>query len=84
MKYHWEHQDIHAGRLVDSHNRAERYMIGYDASIDSKDGNLLLVSMRDGMLVEKGCTAVAMAARLNASAMRAVCVREDDLPAKSA
>lgn len=46
MKYIWEPQDIHVGRQVDSHNRAERYMIGYDPSRDTEKGNLLLVSLR--------------------------------------
>lgn len=80
MKYQWEAQDVVAGRKVDSHNRAERYMIGYDASINT-DGNLLLVSLRDGMLVEKGATAEALAQRMNESGMRAVCIREDDIAA---
>ncbi|HDV6123122.1 TPA: hypothetical protein RJN57_000626 [Pseudomonas aeruginosa] len=81
MKYQWEAQDVVAGRKVDSHNRAERYMIGYDASINSENGNLLLVSLRDGMLVEKGVTAEALAQRMNESGMRAVCIREDDIAA---
>jgi hypothetical protein len=83
MKYQWEAQDVVAGRHVDSHNRAERYMIGYDASINTEDGNLLLVSLRDGMLVEKGVTAAALAQRMNESGMRAVCIRENDIAAPS-
>lgn len=79
MKYQWEAQDVVVGRQVDSHNRAERYMIGYDASINTGDGNLLLVSLRDGMLAEKGVTAESLAKRLNDAGMRAVCIRENDI-----
>lgn len=84
MKYLWEAQDVAVGRKVDSHNRAERYMIGYDVSIDTEAGNLLLVSLRDGMLAEKDLTAEAMAQRLNDARMRAVCVREDDVASSTA
>lgn len=83
MKYLWEAQDVAVGRKVDSHNRAERYMIGYDVSIDTEKGSLLLVSLRDGMLATKGLTAEAMAAHLNDTRMRAVCVREDDIAAST-
>lgn len=79
MKYIWEPQDIHVGRQVDSHNRAERYMIGYDPSRDTEKGNLLLVSLRDGMVTDIGMTAADLAKRFNEDSMRAVCVREDDL-----
>lgn len=79
MKYQWEAHDVVVGRKVDSHNRAERYMVGYDVSIDTEGGNLLLVSLRDGMLAEKGVTAEALAQYLNISAMRPVSIIEDDI-----
>ena len=84
MKYLWEAHDIVEGRKVDSHNRAERYMIGYDVSINREDGNLRLVSLRDGMLATPSLTPEAMAAHLNDSGMRAVCVREEDIAPNAA
>lgn len=84
MKYQWEAQDVVVGRKVDSHNRAERYILGYDVSINTEDGNIILVSLRDGMLAKNGLTAEAMAEHLNDAGMRAVCIREDDIAASAA
>jgi|GEM_PF-6518723 len=83
MKYTWEAQDVVSGRHVDTSNRAERYIIGYDPSI-IEGGNLTLVSLRDGMLSQKGLTAEAMAQHLNDAGMRATCIRDDDMGATAA
>jgi hypothetical protein len=84
MKYQWEAHDVAVGRKVDSHNRAERYIIGYDVAINTEDGNLLMVSLRDGMLAKSGETAESMAKHLNESGMRPICVRAEDVSAKAA
>lgn len=86
MKYIWEACDIHAGRPVDSHNRAERYVIGYDPRRNHENGNLNLVSMRDGMQITQEHTEVSLAAYLNGKegvygGYRPVEVCQDDIPA---
>jgi len=78
MKYTWEARDVVSGRTVDTSNRAERYMIGYDPSI-IEGGKMTLVSLRDGMLSQKGLTAEEMAQHLNDAGMRATCIRDDDM-----
>ncbi|HEJ2342365.1 TPA: hypothetical protein ACKQHR_001591 [Pseudomonas aeruginosa] len=67
MKYIWEACDIHEGRKVDSHNRAERYLIGYEPQRDAETGNLILVSLRDGMQITKEHTSSSLAEYLNES-----------------
>lgn len=87
MKYTWEECDIHVGRQVDSHNRAERYVIGYDPRRNHEDGNLTLVSLRDGMQLTQEHTAASLADYLSgkgssssAYAYRPVDIRNDDIP----
>jgi len=53
-------------------------MIGYDPSI-IEGGKMTLVSLRDGMLSQKGLTAEEMAQHLNDAGMRATCIRDDDM-----
>ncbi|MGI0646779.1 hypothetical protein ACRCPS_17340 [Pseudomonas aeruginosa] len=87
MRYNWEPCDITCGRQVDSHNRAERYVIGYDPSRNHENGNMILYSLRDGMLVTKDHTLASMAAYLNDPAERAfrpVAVAEGDIQTKAA
>lgn len=80
MKFEWEEQDIKSGRKVDSHNRAERYIIGYDPRCMGKD-NIALISLRDGMISSAGKTHAEMAAHLTESRMRPVDIDlEDHLP----
>lgn len=79
MKYLWETHDVVAGRQVDSHNRAERYIIGYDVSLNECRGNLILVSLRDGMLARKEFTHKEMARYLTESGMRPVGISEEDV-----
>lgn len=86
MQYNWEPCDIKSGRQVDSHNRAERYVIGYDPSRNHEEGNVLLYSLRDGMLVTQHHTPASMAAYLNDPAERAfrpVGVVEGDIQLKA-
>lgn len=87
MKYTWEPCDIRVGRHVDSHNRAERYIIGYDPRRSSAEGNLILVSFRDGNMVTQGHSEVSLAEYLserenNRGGFRPVDIREDDIPGK--
>lgn len=82
MLYQWEEHDICCGRQVDSHNRAERYMIGYDPTVMSEEGNRILVSLRDGMLATAGLTESAMADHLNEAKMRPVDVCPSDTDAE--
>ncbi|MFT3987160.1 hypothetical protein [Aestuariivirga sp.] len=65
MKYTWERDDIIVGRLVDTSNRTERSIIGYDLIRDAADGNLALVSLRDGLVIIRDLTAEALAEHLN-------------------
>lgn len=83
MKYIWEKQDIHVGRRVDSRNRNERYIIGYEPGRNHEDGNLILVSLADGLMATKDHTEVSLAEYLNEredkrGGFRPVDIREDD------
>lgn len=77
MKYEWEELDIKPGRRVDSHNRAEQYILGFDAAINKEQGNLVLVSLADGMVSIKEHSATRMADHLNQCKMRPVEIAED-------
>jgi len=80
MKFEWEPQDVKNGRKVDSHNRAERYIIGYDPKSMGKDC-LVLVSTVDGMIIAAGHTHESMAANLTEGRYRPVDIDlEDHLP----
>jgi len=82
MKFEWEEQDIKSGRKVDSHNRAERYIIGYDPRSMGKD-NLALISLRDGMITSCGKTHAEMAEHLTEAKYRPIDIDlEDHLPVK--
>lgn len=89
MKYTWEECDIHVGRQVDSHNRAERYVIGYDPRRNHEDGNLTLVSLRDGMQLTQEHTAASLADYLSDKgsensryAYRPVDILQGDIPSQ--
>ncbi|MBW6122578.1 hypothetical protein KZ843_06685 [Pseudomonas aeruginosa] len=88
MKYTWEECDIHVGRHVDSHNRAERYVIGYDPRRNHEDGNLTLVSLRDGMQITQEHTEASLADYLNdkrsdvSYGFRPVDIRQNDIPSQ--
>ena len=64
MKYEWEEQDIIVGRRVESPNRSEQYMIGYDPSSISSN-NLILVSLLDGMMTTSSISKGNMAIHFN-------------------
>lgn len=81
MKYTWEPRDIIAGRIVDSYNRTEQYIIGYE--VGTSDDRLLLVSLTDGMIFTKGHTEESMAEYLNErennrGGFRPTDIRKDD------
>lgn len=51
MKYDWDMSDIVAGRLVESRNRSERYIIGYVYTNDhNSEAKWHLVSLLDGLI----------------------------------
>lgn len=77
MKFTWEEQDIKSGRQIDSHNRAERYIIGYDPSGESGK-NIAVISLRDGMISTKDHSQESLASWLNKSNSRPVGVEMDD------
>lgn len=81
MKYTWEPQDIITGRTIDSYNRSEQYLIGYE--VGTSDNRLLLISLKDGMIFTKGHTETSMAEYLNErdhgrGGFRPTDVRRDD------
>lgn len=79
MRYEWEGLDVAPGRLVESHNRAERYILGYDPTIGHEVGNLTLCCLNDGRLAVKNVCREKMANYLNASRMRPIELRLDDV-----
>lgn len=81
MKYIWEEQDIHTGRRVSSWNRAEDYLVGYDASIHSEaDGkpSFALISLIDGMIVAKGMSRQGLVDHLNKGGYRPNSIHDED------
>jgi hypothetical protein len=60
----WEAQDVVPGQITAKVGRKERWLIGYDPSVDSKQ-KYALISLADGMLSHRNMTKLAMAAHLN-------------------
>lgn len=77
MKYTWESQDIAAGRLIETHNRSERSIIGYDPSIPS-DSNLAVISLIDGSIIIQRQSRDSLVTWLNESKARPVQIAEGD------
>lgn len=81
MKYIWEEIDVEVGRQIESHNRAEKYVIGYDPNPRSTSSALVLVSLSDGMIVAKDKNKNEMVSFLNADgvghAYRPTDIRQD-------
>lgn len=83
MKFTWEEQDIKCGRKVDSHNRSERSIIGYDPSAVGHE-RMALISLSDGMMVVKDKTVAELAVWLNEAKSRPVEIDlEDHLPSEN-
>lgn len=78
MKFTWEPGDIQVGRRVTAHNRSEDWMIGYEPLTRREDGNILLFSLKDGMIATCGRTAKQMAQHLNESGSIPLDLRADE------
>ena len=77
MRYVWEAQDIVAGRVTSSANRAEDWRIGYDAATRGP-AKFLMCSQRDGMVCTKDHTKESLAAWLNEAGHRPNTVESGD------
>ena len=66
MKMIWQPEDIKAGRLIGHPDRLERFIIGY---IINSVGNqeYSLVSLSDGLILERSSTAQELAEHLNSA-----------------
>lgn len=81
MKYVWEACDIKPGRRVDTHNRGEESIIGYDPRLlTNEPERYALTSMDDGQLTYRG-TLVEMVSWLNKSGHRPKTIWPDDISA---
>jgi len=66
MKFTWEPRDVVVGQVVGQHGRTERWMIGYDPR-DPDDSKFVIVSLEDGMIVNRRLTIVGVADYLSQS-----------------
>lgn len=75
MKYEWEEKDVNVGRRVESLNRSEQFIVGYDPSKDSIN-NLILVSLMDGMMTVSSLSKENMAIHFNECKMIPLSIEE--------